>query len=594
MKDFLKYTLATMTGIVILSVIMAIISVISIVGMIASSSSTTPVEDNSVFVLSMKGVVSERSGAENPLMTYFGGDMEEMGLDDIIQSIRKAKDNDDIKGIYIEADAVAFDSYATAQTLRDELEKFKKSGKWIVAYGDNYMQMSYYVASVADKVYLNKTGMIDFRGLGGVREYDKGLAEKLGVKFQVLRVGKYKSAVEGYLRNDMSPEDREQRMAYLSGVWQKMLHDIAQSRKVTAQALDNLASDSIIALADPADYVKAKLVDKLMYPEEIKQEIKNRLKLDADEAVAQLTLADMLNVKADESHDGDKVAVYYAVGEIIDAKASGFSTGENIVGSTMAQDLRELADDDDVKAVVIRVNSPGGSAVASEQIWHAVKTLKARKPVVVSMGGVAASGGYMISAAANTIFAEPTTITGSIGIFGVVPNFSGLVTDKLGITFDGASTNKYTNYDHNIALGKENSEELRYMQAYVDRGYVSFLDIVADGRKMKRDEVNEIAQGRVWLATDALRIKLIDKLGSLDDAVAEAAKLAKLKEYYPSTYPEKSDWMDALIPSKDKGSYLDAELRSLLGDLYEPVVELRLNQQRNPLQARLPFSTRVK
>lgn len=594
MKDFLKYTLATITGIVILSVVMAILSVISIVGMIASSSSTTTVEDNSVFVLSMKGTVSERAAAPNPLITYLSNDMEQMGLDDIIKSIRKARDNEDIKGIYIETDAVMFDSYATAQALRDELEKFKKSGKWVVAYGDNFMQMGYYVASVADKVYLNKTGMIDFRGLGTMREYDKGLAEKLGIKFQVLRVGKYKSAVEGYLRNDMSPEDREQRMAYLGGVWQKMLHDIAQSRKLTAQALDNLASDSIIAFADPKDYVKARLVDGLMYPDEIRQEIKNRLKLDTEEKVAQLTLADMLNVKSEEKTDGEKVAVYYAVGEIIDAKAAGFAQGDFIVGSSMAKDLRELTDDDDVKAVVIRVNSPGGSAVASEQIWHAVKVLKKKKPVVVSMGGVAASGGYMISAAANTIYAEPTTITGSIGIFGVVPNLSGLVTDKLGVTFDGAYTNKYTNYDSNITLGKENSEELQFMQNHVDRGYVDFLDIVADGRKMKRDEVNEIAQGRVWLATDAQRIKLVDKLGSLDDAVAEAAKQAKLKEYHTSVYPEKTDWMEAFLPTKDKGSYLDAELRAFLGDLYEPVVQLRLNQHRNPLQARLPFSTRVR
>ena len=458
------------------------------------------------------------------------------------------------------------------------------------------MQTSYYVASVADSVFMNKTGMLDLKGLGGKSEYLTGLYEKLGIKYQPVRVGKYKSYVERQTRKDMSAEDREQRLTYQQGIWQHMLKDIADSRKVTAQQLDQLASDSIILFANPADYIKAGLVDRMMYPEGIKQVIKAKLGLDDDDDINQLTLSDMLNVKSKKKEKGDKIAVYYAYGEIVDEVTSSFMSGHCIAGNTTVKDLNELADDDDVKAVVLRVNSPGGSAVASEQIWHAIELLKEKKPVVVSMGGVAASGGYMISSGANYIFAEPTTITGSIGIFGLIPNFSELVTDKLGVTFDGVKTNRFTDYEENLVLSKDNSEELGFMQTYVDRGYETFLSIVGQGRKMTRDQVHEIAQGRVWLATDALPIKLVDQLGSLDDAVKKAVELAKLDdEYYTATYPGKSDWMDNLFNSdKNKGSYLDSELRAVLGDLYEPVMQLRMDQQRNRLQARLPYSTKMR
>ena len=318
------------------------------------------------------------------------------------------------------------------------------------------------------------------------------------------------------------------------------------------------------------------------------------MSLDEDDNIAQLMLSDMINVKGKKKKEGEQIAIYYAVGEITDTDLSSLTGSGGIVGGTMAADLRKLADDEDVKAVVIRVNSPGGSAAASEEIWHAVKLLKAKKPVVVSMGGVAASGGYMISAAANSIYAEPTTITGSIGIFGLVPNLSGLVTDKLGVTFDDVTTNTYTNYMENIVLEKENSKELQFMQSYVNRGYDTFLTIVAEGRKLQKEQVNEIAQGRVWLATDALNIKLVDKIGSLEDAVKKAAELAKLDEYHTANYPAKSSWLDQLMAENKKGSYLDAELRNILGDQYESLIFLRTINKRNKLQARLPFSTKVK
>jgi len=594
MKQFLKFTLATVCGIAIFLTVTAVFFIISIVGMAASSSSSTSVEDNSVFVIKLDGAIEERGGDIDPLSMALGDDTESTGLDDLLTCIRKAKDNDDIKGIYIEGGNASYYAPAMAQQLRDALKDFKKSGKWIVAYSSDYAQSSYYVASVADKVFLNKTGMIDFKGLGGKSEYYKGFFDKIGVNYQAIRVGKYKSAVERMTQTGMSDRDREQRMAYMKGIWSHWLKDIAESRKVTPEALNQLANDSIIMFADPNDYVKAKLVDKLMYPEEIKAEIKSMLKLDKDDDIPQLTLADMLNVKSKDDTDGDKIAVYYAYGEIVDnASFNAIADGHTIVGTEMSEDLRKLADDDDVKAIVVRVNSPGGSASASEQIAHAIELVKAKKPVVVSMGGYAASGGYMISALSNYIVAEPTTITGSIGIFGLIPNFSGLATDKLGVTFDGAQTNKYTDYLEKLVLSKENSDVISLMQTRINRGYVTFLDIVAKGRKMKRADVDSIAQGRVWLATDAQKIKLVDQLGSLDDAVKKAAALAKVKDYHTSSYPGKASWMEKLMPKKDKGTYLDGELRAVLGDFYEPFLEIRRSQERNCIQARLSEFCRI-
>ena len=596
MKDFFKYVLATACGIIALGIVAGIFFMISFASMIASGNAAPEVKDNSVLVLKLNGSVTEQAEEGTPFDALLGAaDMEALGLDDIVGAIKEAKVNDNIKGIYIEGGIASFDTPATAQQIRDALEDFKKSGKWIIAYADQYMQASYYVATAADSIFLNETGMIDFKGMGGKSYYMTGLYEKIGVRYQCTRVGKYKSAVESVTRKDMSENDREQRLALYQGIWDNWVKAMAKSRKVTAEQLNQLADDSIMVFASVNDYKSAKLIDATMYPENIKKVIKNKLGLDADDDINQVSVKDLLAQKKDDDADA-KVAVYYAYGEIVDELSSSFSTSHNIVGSKMVSDLNDLADDDDVKAVVIRVNSPGGSAVASEQIWHAIKLLKEKKPVVVSMGGYAASGGYMISAPANYIFAEPTTITGSIGIFGLIPNASELVTDKLGVTWDGVQTNKHTDYETNLVFGKNNEEELRFMQAYVDRGYDTFLSIVAEGRKMKKEQVHEIAQGRVWLATDALPIKLVDKLGSLDDAVKKAAELAKIEDYGISSYPGKSSWLDALLSaaSEKKGTYLDGQLREALGEMYEPIMEMRKDMQRNRLQARLPFSTTIR
>lgn len=595
-------TLATICGIAIFLVVSGLFFVISLVGMIASDSASTKVRDNSVFVIRLDGTVNERAESGSPLDAFLNmGDMSAMGLDDLKSCIKKAKNNDNIKGIYLEGGVASFDSPATAQQLRDALKDFKKSGKWIVAYADQYLQGAYYVASVADKIYLNAEGAIDFKGLGGKGEYYKGLFDKLGIKYQVAKVGKYKSYVESNTLTGMSEYDREQRTVLYNGIWQYWLKDIAESRKVTPEQLNKLADESIVAFLNTDDYVKAKLIDKVLFPEDIKAEIKGRLKLDEDDDVNQLSLADMLNVKTKNKMDGEKIAIYYAYGNIVDSDAMDLlsGSGHSIVGKSTAEDLRKLADDDDVKAVVFRVNSGGGSAVASEQIRHAIKLLKAKKPVVVSMGGAAASGGYWISSSANYIIAEPTTITGSIGIFGLIPNFSGLVTDKLGVTFDGVTTNKFTDYETNLILSKDNAEEMKQLQTYIDRGYQNFLNIVSEGRGLKPAEVDSIGQGRVWLATDAVKIKLVDKLGSLGDAVKKAAELAKLDEYYTSTYPTKGSWLDQFMSSEEKGSYLDSKLRQelqvLLGDLYEPLMEIRQTvKDGSVIQARMLEDIRVK
>ena len=585
MKDFIKYVFATVTGIVVFSLIMGILFVISLVGLAASSASTVPVEKNSVFTLMLSGQVDER--AEEDIMRQLSGQISEnLGLDDIISAIKKAKENEDIKGIYIETGLFAIDTPASAHAIREALLDFKKSGKWIVAYGDSYTQTAYYICSAADKIYLNPQGMVDWHGLAANPYFVKDLLAKFGVKYQLCKVGKYKSAPEMMTADQMSEPNREQVTAYMTGIWKVMLKDVADSRKISVDSL-NAYADNFIALANQPDLVKMKLVDKLMYTDEVKGEIKKLLKIDADDDINQLSLSDMKNVKG-KKEKGDKIAVYYAYGEIVDSETGSLADQEhNIVANTVCKDLEKLANDDDVKAVVLRVNSPGGSAYASEQIWHAVMNVKAKKPVVVSMGGYAASGGYYISCAANYIYSEPTTITGSIGIFGMFPDFSGLLTEKLGVKFDEVKTNKHAAFG--TIARPFNEEELALLDQYIGRGYELFRKRVADGRKLSVDAVEEIAQGRVWLGNDALGIKLVDAIGSLDDAVKKAAQLAKMDEFKTESYPEPADWFTQIMDKTNSDSYLDEQMRANFGEFYEPFRYLKSINSQSAIQARLPF-----
>ena len=592
MKDFLKYMFATVAGIFVFLIIMGVLGMMSLVGMLASSDSTTTVKENSVMVLQLDGIMSERS--EDDLMGKMAGQVSSsIGLEDVLNAIKKAKENDAIKGIYIESGLFDGDTPASMQALRKALVDFKKSGKWIVAYGDQYTQGNYYIASVADKVWMNPQGMVDWHGLASEPYFLKDLMAKFGVKIQLAKVGAYKSAPEMYTADQMSDNNREQVTAYITGIWNNMLDEVSASRKINKDSL-NAYADRILILENPENLVKFKMVDKLLYNDEVKVEVKKLLGLDEKESISQLSIEQMKNVKEKKSK-GDQIAVYYAYGDIVDQEEAGImSSGSSIVGNKVNRDLEKLMVDDDVKAVVLRVNSGGGSAYASEQIWHAVKKLKEKKPVVVSMGGMAASGGYYISCEANWIVAEPTTLTGSIGIFGMFPDFSQLLTQKLGVKFDEVKTNKNSNFG--TRSRPFNEEEMSYLNMYIQRGYELFRKRVADGRKLPVDAVEKVAQGHVWLGQDALKIKLVDQLGGLDEAVKKAAELAKVEEYYTDSYPAKADFMDTLLKASGEAgdNYLNSQLRATLGEYYEPFMLMKKLDKQNAIQARVPFYFNIK
>ena len=570
---------------------MGIIGVISILGMVASTDATPKVNDNSVLVLDLNGVMQERS--EDDFYGFLtGGEMSSLGLDDLTEAVEKAKADDNVKGIYIEAGMFAPDGPASVQALRDKLVDFKKSGKWIVAYGDQYTQSAYWLCSVADKVIVNPEGMVDWHGLCTETMYFKDLMAKFGVKMQIAKVGKFKSAVEPFFADKMSDANREQISVYLNGIWGNVVKDVAQSRKLDAKTL-NAYADSLVTFASADELLKMKLVDQVAYYDEVRADIKKRLDLDEDDNISQVSVKQMC-AQPNKNKADDRIAVYYAYGDIVSDTQGGMSEGASICSANMVPDLEALMNDDDVKAVVLRVNSPGGSAYASEQIWRAVTRLKAKKPVVVSMGTYAASGGYYISCAANYIYAEPTTLTGSIGIFGMFPDVSGLLTDKLGLKFDQVKTNKYSNFGTSSRPFTE--EEMTYLTNMVDRGYKTFTKRVSDGRKIPVERVYEIAEGRVWLGQDALKIKLVDGIGGIDQAVAKAAELAKVKEYRTRAYPAKADMIESLLnrASSEGGNYLDGKLRATLGEYYAPFMFLKQLDRQDAIQARMPVNVVIK
>ena len=587
----MKQAFATVVGILIFTVAMGIIGVISILGMVASTDSTPKVKDNSVLVLNLNGVMQERS--QDDIYSFLtGGEVSSLGLDDLAEAIDKAKTDDNVKGIYIEAGMFAPDGPASVQALRNKLVEFKKSGKWIVAYGDQYTQSAYWLCSVADKVIVNPEGIVDWHGLCTETMYFKDLLAKFGVKMQIAKVGKFKSAVEPFFADKMSDANREQISVYLNGIWGNIVKDVAQSRKLDAKTL-NAYADSLVTFSSADDLVKMKLVDQVAYYDEVRAEIKKRLGLDEDDNISQVSVSQMC-AQPNKNKADDRIAVYYAYGDIVSDAEDGMSQGSAICSGNVVPDLEALMNDDDVKAVVLRVNSPGGSAYASEQIWRAVTRLKAKKPVVVSMGTYAASGGYYISCAANYIYAEPTTLTGSIGIFGMFPDVSGLLTDKLGLKFDQVKTNKYSNFG--TTSRPFNEEEMQYLTNMIDRGYKTFTKRVSDGRKIPVERVYEIAEGRVWLGQDALKIKLVDGIGGIEQAVAKAAELAKVKEYRTKAYPAKADMFESLLnrASSEGGNYLDGKLRSTLGEYYAPFMFLKQLDRQDAIQARMPINVVIK
>lgn len=587
MKQFLKYIFASFIGMMLFSIVTGLFALFTIAGMIASQETTKEVEENSILVLNLSGQMSERS-EDNFLSQLQESSINNLGLDEMIEAIRKAKDNDKIKGIYIEAGAFSADSYASMQALRNALLDFKKSKKWIITYADTYTQGTYYISSVADKVYLNPQGQIDWHGLASEPIFVKDLLAKFGVKMQVVKVGTYKSATEMFTGEKMSDANREQTSAYLNSIWGNITKEVGASRNLSVEQL-NAYADSMITFANPQDYVKLKLVDGLLYTDQIKELIRKQLRFDTDEEINQVTIADINNIKDYDLDDEDKqVAVYYAYGDIVDGVVGGlFSQGHQIDAQVVCKDLEKLAKDDDVKAVVVRINSGGGSAYASEQIWHQIMELKKLKPVVISMGGMAASGGYYMSAPANWIIAEPTTITGSIGIFGMFPDVSGLLNEKLGLKFDQVKTNKFA--DFGTRTRPFTNEEMSYLSLYINRGYKLFRHRVAEGRNMTDEQVEKVAQGHVFTGQDAQKIGLVDQLGGLNDAIVKAAQLAKINNYTVSSYPKKANLLEQILEQSKPNNYLNSQLRTNLGDYYEPFTLLKTLDHQSAIQARLPF-----
>ena len=589
MKEFFKYVLATIVGIILTSIIFMVISIVSVAGMVASEGATSSVPKNSVLRIKLEGEIVDRAGEGSPMDFLSQGEQMSIGLDQALDALKKAAKNDKVKGIYLEAGSLA--AYpADLQELRRALVEFKESGKWVVAYGDQYSRGAYYLCSVADELFLNPIGMIDWSGMSSQPMFYTGLLKKVGVKMQVFKVGTYKSAVEPFINTEMSEANREQVMSYLSSIWNGMLKDVAASRKLSVETLNSLA-DTTTVLCESNVLVENKLADKLAYLSDVKEALRQRLELDEDDDLKFTTLADVAAADDLSKKVDDEVAVYYAYGEINDSPGMGFSQEHTITTKATITDLQKLRKDKDVKAVVIRVNSPGGSAFASEQIWHEIEILKAKKPVVVSMGGLAASGGYYISCGANKIFAEPTTLTGSIGIFGMIPDASELLTKKLGLSFDVVKTNALSDFG---STGRPfNETECRLMQAYINKGYDLFTGRVAKGRGMAQDSVKAIAEGRVWTGEQALKIGLVDKMGNLDDAIKAAAKLAKVEKYTIAQYPDIEPWYVGLL-NKNTNDYMESQMRALLGDYYSSFSLIRNLKNQNPIQARIPFDPNIK
>ena len=588
MKDFLKYMLAAIVGVCIVGVVFTIIGIMSVAGMVASSSgSETKVNDNSVFILNLSGSVEERS-QPNPLSQLMGDDFGTYGLDDILSSIKKAKDNEKIKGICLNAGAFSC-SPASLEEVRNALVDFKESGKFIVAYGGNYLQNTYYLASVADKVAINPQGSLGWHGLATQTYFLKDLYDKIGIEMQVFRVGTYKSAVEPYIATQMSDANREQTQAFVNSIWGQMVADVAESRNIPADSLNALA-DRNMDLQPTETYIATGLADTLMYQDEMLAYLKQLTDTEEDDALNKLYLDDMVNVQRNVPKDksGNILAVYYAAGTI---GSSELPTDEGIDPGKVTKDLRKLREDESVKAVVLRVNSPGGSAFGSEEIWREVTLLKEKKPVIVSMGDYAASGGYYISCAADWIVAQPTTLTGSIGIYGAIPNAGKLLNDKLGIHFDGVKTNKLA--DLGDMTRPFNEEEKILMQNMVNKGYELFTQRCADGRKMPIDEIKKIAEGRVWTGEMAKDLKLVDELGGIDRAIAVAAERAEIEDYTVMSYPKQEDFISSLM-SSGTDRYLSARMKDELGVFYEPFRHMQNLKNSDPVQARLPFMITIK
>ncbi len=581
MKKFLISMLGALAGFWI-SMILSTIAFFIIIGAIIASSSDgvpTEIEDNSILHLKLSGQIDERR--EHPkLADELSGNAEtSVGLNNIIKAINDATDDDRIKGIYIDCEG-SVTGIATRDAIVEALNNFKKSGKWIVSYSDMYTQGDYFIACTADSIFLNPVGSVDIHGLASTTMFFKGLMDKLGIEAQIIKVGTFKSAVEPFILTEMSEANRRQQQHYLNQIWENISTQISVMRGVTANDV-NLWADSLTVTQDPKTYIEKKIVDKLCYRHQFESKLKELSEIDADEDLRLVSsdeycLAESVN---EINTSENKIAVLYAVGDIVDNGDGG------IVGRDMAPLIHELAEDEDIKGLVLRVNSGGGSAFASEQIWEALEEFKKTgKKFYASMGDVAASGGYYISCGADRIYAEPVTITGSIGIFGIIPNVKGFLNDKLGITTGTVATNANGNF---LSLVEPmTTVQHMKMQANVNRGYELFVSRCAEGRDIPVDSIKKIAEGRVWDGVTALNIGLVDELGGLDQAIDSLVSELALNDYKIEEYPSlNKKWWEEMLDIKT--DYKANIIADELGSAQKVYNTIKRIQNMEPIQCRM-------
>lgn len=581
MKEFFKNVFASAFGVLIGVAIIVTIGTLAIISIMASSAGESEYKPkkNTVFKLALSGEILENN-VSNPFLELMG-EKEPLSLSKILRSIRLAKENPDIKGIYLEA-GVTSSSPATLGAIRNALADFKESGKFIVSYADMYTQGGYYVASVADSVFVNPQGMVELSGMASVGVFFTGLSEKVGVKFEIFKVGTFKGAVEPYFLKKYSDENREQIMSYQASIWKNMTSAILASRPISEEQLNSYINEG--KFFDKAQItVDMKLTDGLRYRSDVENSVKVLAGQDINEKMIAANVNKMVRMKDKKKEHKDKIAILYAEGQIMD-QPSGFSTNTQLINEKIADELQKLAKDEDVKAVVFRVNSPGGSAYISEQIWKKVVELKEKKPIVVSMGGYAASGGYYISCAANKIVAEPTTLTGSIGVFGRFPNATGLF-EKLGVTTDVVKTSPFADLG-NISRPMTESERA-LIQSYIEQAYDLFLTRCAEGRGMTKEQIDFVGQGRVWTGEQAIERGLVDKLGGIDTAIEEAALLAELDDYSVMAYNSNKDFITELLESKLDEMKISL-IKSSLGDKFEIFQTIYSATPQTGIQALMP------
>ena len=588
MKEFFKYVFATVVGIVISTVVIGILGFIVLIGMISSldSDKTATVKKNSVLYLNLDQAITERTPEDSFGQLFGGSGDKSIGFNDVIRALKKAETDENIQAVYINVSAPNA-GLATMLEVRTAINDFKKSKKPVIAYSEVYTQGAYYLASAANKVYLNPEGMLEFKGFSSDLVFFKGALEKLGIEAQIIRVGNYKSAVEPFINTKMSDYNRQQVTAYVNGLYDTFLNGIAETRKIQKDSLHQIANQ--YKIQHPKDALAYKMVDGLKYKDEILDELRNITGIDKKKEINSISINDYIkNLPTQvESSSKDKIAVIYANGDIIGGEGS-----DNQIGSErISRAIRKARLDDDVKGIVLRVNSGGGSALASDVIWREMVLSKKVKPVIASFGDVAASGGYYIGCGADSIFVQPNTITGSIGVFGIIPNFQNLLNNKLGLTFDGVKTGEYADImstNRPLTPG-----ERAIIQKSVNNIYDTFITKVADGRKKTKAEIDSLGGGRVWIGTAAVKNGLADRIGNFSDAIKAAAKKAKLSDYKVVEYPEKIDPLKEFLGSaKDNVSAYYAKKE--FGENYVVYKQVQKAVTNTGIQARMDYEIRIK